>query len=91
MCGIAGIYSLNGQSHPSRTAIERMIGVLHHRGPDEAGVCLDDQIELGHARLSIIVLCSGTRPIHNKDTTMYIANNEQVYNYGKSRLVIHNS
>jgi asparagine synthase (glutamine-hydrolysing) len=81
MCGIAGIYNLNGPTGVSLPAIERMITVLHHRGPDETGVYLDDRVGLGHARLSIIDLSSGTQPIHNEDETMWIVYNGEIFNY----------
>ena len=35
MCGISGIYSLNGNIQPAR--IKRMTDCLHHRGPDDEG------------------------------------------------------
>jgi asparagine synthase (glutamine-hydrolysing) len=58
-----------------------MIGVLCHRGPDEVGIYLDNQVGLGHARLSIIDLSSGTQPIHNEDKTIWIIYNGEVFNY----------
>ncbi len=36
MCGIAGIYHLNGKSLDIRE-LERMTGILSHRGPDDWG------------------------------------------------------
>ena len=67
MCGIAGISSLREPKRVRFDTIQRMTGVLHHRGPDEAGVYLDDWVGLGHARLSIIDLSSGTEAIHNME------------------------
>jgi asparagine synthase (glutamine-hydrolysing) len=58
-----------------------MIGVLGHRGPDETGVYIDDQVGLGHARLSIVDLTSGVQPIHNEDKTLWIIYNGEVFNY----------
>jgi asparagine synthase (glutamine-hydrolysing) len=43
-----------------------MTSMLYHRGPDEAGLYIDDSVGLGHARLSIIDLSSGSQPIHNE-------------------------
>jgi asparagine synthase (glutamine-hydrolysing) len=48
-----------------------MIETLCHRGPDESGVYLDDQVGLGHARLSIIDLTSGVQPIHPADYEVF--------------------
>jgi len=81
MCGIAGICNISGDDGISADAVRRMIGVVEHRGPDETGMYLDDRVGLGHARLSIIDLSSGTQPIHNEDQTIWIVYNGEVYNY----------
>jgi len=81
MCGIAGIYHINGPNGVSLNSIKRMTGVLCHRGPDETGIYLDDQVGLGHARLSIIDLSSGVQPIHNEDKSLWIVYNGEVFNY----------
>ena len=81
MCGIAGICHIDGPDRVSLNSIKKMIGALCHRGPDEAGVYLDDQVGLGHARLSIIDLSSGTQPIHNEDKSLWIVYNGEVFNY----------
>jgi len=81
MCGIAGICHIDGPNGISLNVIKSMIGVLGHRGPDETGVYLDDQVALGHARLSIVDLTSGVQPIHNEDKTLWIIYNGEVFNY----------
>ena len=58
-----------------------MMGAMRYRGPDEAGVYLDDHIGLGHVRLSIIDLASGGQPIANEDQTLWIIYNGEVFNY----------
>ncbi|MHC4436563.1 MAG: asparagine synthase (glutamine-hydrolyzing) [Planctomycetota bacterium] len=81
MCGIAGICHINGPNGVCLNSIKRMTGFLCHRGPDEAGIYLDDQVALGHARLSIIDLSSGVQPIHNEDRNLWIVYNGEVFNY----------
>jgi asparagine synthase (glutamine-hydrolysing) len=81
MCGIAGICSIETPDGISLNAIKSMTGVLRHRGPDEAGVYIDDYVGLGHARLSIIDLASGVQPIHNEDQSLWIVYNGEVFNY----------
>jgi len=81
MCGIAGICHINGPEGISSDTLKDMIGVLCHRGPDEVGIYLDNHVGLGHARLSIIDLSSGTQPIHNEDKTIWIIYNGEVFNY----------
>jgi asparagine synthase (glutamine-hydrolysing) len=81
MCGIAGVLNLKEPGSISSDLIEKMISTLYHRGPDESGIYLDDWIGLGHTRLSIIDLSSGTQPIHNEDETIWIVYNGEVFNY----------
>lgn len=81
MCGIVGIANLEGPRDISPRAIQRMLGAVQHRGPDEAGVYLDDRVGMGHVRLSIIDLEGGCQPIHNEDQSLWIVYNGEVFNY----------
>ncbi len=81
MCGISGICHVKGRDDISLDTLESMIGVICHRGPDETGIYLDDNVGLGHARLSIIDLSSGTQPMHNEDQNLWIVYNGEVFNY----------
>lgn len=85
MCGIAGICNLIEPIGVPFDTIQRMTSVLHHRGPDEAGIYLDDWVGLGNTRLSIVDLSSGTQPIHNEDETLWIVYNGEVFNYPELR------
>jgi len=85
MCGIAGIHNLREPRSISPDILKRMIGMLSHRGPDEAGIYLDDWIGLGHARLSVIDLASGTQPIHNEEKNLWIVCNGEIFNYPELR------
>lgn len=81
MCGIAGIVG----NPRDRNRIVAMTASLKHRGPDESGIYLDESIALGHTRLSIIDLSSGTQPIHNEDESMWIVFNGEIFNYPELR------
>jgi asparagine synthase (glutamine-hydrolysing) len=81
MCGIAGICSLTSDRDIRLDDVARMMGAIRYRGPDEAGVYLDDCVGLGHVRLSIIDLASGGQPISNEDHTLWIVYNGEVFNY----------
>ena len=85
MCGIAGIYAAHGSDAITPGRILSMMGAIRHRGPDEAGIYLDDRIGLGHVRLSIVDLPGGTQPISNEDRTVWIVYNGEVYNYPELR------
>ena len=81
MCGIAGICRLGGMEDISVDTLLRMTCCLDHRGPDEKGIYIDDNVGLGHSRLSIIDLSGGVQPIHNEDGTVWIVYNGEVFNY----------
>ncbi len=59
----------------------QMTSELDHRGPDERGIYLDNQIGLGHTRLSIIDIDSGAQPISNEDETKWLVFNGEIFNY----------
>ena len=84
MCGIAGIINFKA-SEDKRPLLQKMIGFLHHRGPDAAGIYTSGPAGLGHARLSIIDLSSGDQPIHNEDRTVWIVYNGEIFNYPELR------
>lgn len=61
MCGIAIIL---GEKNPGK--IQKMMDKMKHRGPDEDGVFFNENISMGHVRLSIIDLKTGKQPIFNE-------------------------
>ncbi len=81
MCGIAGILNLTSNDDVSEDIVLRMISILKHRGPEENGVYFDQDIHMGHSRLSIIGLENGTQPISNQDDSLWIVYNGEVFNY----------
>jgi asparagine synthase (glutamine-hydrolysing) len=81
MCGIVGIYELDQQARVEGEQIRQMLAMIRHRGPDQFGVYLDDQVGLGSARLSIIDLSSGQQPISNEDESLWIVFNGEIFNY----------
>ena len=80
MCGICGIYNLDGLS-VDRDLLKRMNSTMVHRGPDDEGYFIDENIGLGHRRLSIIDLNTGQQPIFNEDGTKVIVFNGEIYNF----------
>ena len=75
MCGIAGIFSRDGQPR----AATALAGALAHRGPDGQGSYSKDGVELVHTRLAIIDLAQGAQPLISDDGVALIANAE-IYN-----------
>ena len=85
MCGIGGLVALTDRDPPDRDALARMLGAMHHRGPDEFGLYRDRHAGLAHARLSIIDLASGQQPMSNEDGSLWIVFNGEIFNYVELR------
>lgn len=83
MCGIAGF--LNGDWGPE--ALDTMRDSLAHRGPDDSGQYYDQSARIGlaHTRLSIIGLSTGHQPLANRDGTVQVIFNGEIYNYKELR------
>jgi asparagine synthase (glutamine-hydrolysing) len=58
-----------------------MLAQLHHRGPDDHGIYLGNDIGLGHTRLSILDLAGGRQPMTNEDGTLWVTFNGEIFNY----------
>lgn len=84
MCGICGVANYAG-AHVEERIVVAMRDALTHRGPDEAGIVVDGSVGLGHRRLSIIDLSTGSQPMHNEDSTIWIVFNGEIYNYQRLR------
>jgi asparagine synthase (glutamine-hydrolysing) len=85
MCGVCGILTLKGQPVDWQQ-LRRMNESLVHRGPDADGFYGDEDIGLGHRRLSIIDLSPrGQQPIWSNDGSLCIIYNGEVYNYQEIR------
>lgn len=84
MCGIAGILTFDGLP-PDHATTHRMCESIFHRGPDDEGISVRDNVALGMRRLSIIDLAGGHQPIHNEDKTIWIVFNGEIYNFRELR------
>jgi asparagine synthase (glutamine-hydrolysing) len=85
MCGICGIFNLNGEPC-SPVNLRRMTDAIEHRGPDGEGFYTDSFIGLGHRRLSIIDLSPlGHQPMTTPDGQFTISYNGEVYNFQELR------
>jgi asparagine synthase (glutamine-hydrolysing) len=86
MCGITGIFNLNG-APVSPVILRKMTDTIAHRGPDGEGFYTDSFIGLGHRRLAIIDLSpAGHQPMITRDGQYIIAYNGEIYNFQKLRL-----
>lgn len=79
MCGICGFVSPKNKI--DHDVFEKMIHIIEHRGPDDAGSYYGEHLALGHRRLSIIDLSKeGHQPFHYKNRYIMVFNGE-IYNY----------
>lgn len=85
MCGIAGYLNLKDGPPPDEALLRSMLGQIRHRGPDEFGLYLGDQVGLGSARLSIVDLAGGQQPIANENEDIWIVYNGEVFNHPELR------
>ena len=81
MCGINGIIDLNKCINLEQS-IASMNNSLAHRGPDAKGVYVNNNVALGHRRLSIIDLSkAANQPLVSIDENYVIVYNGELYNY----------
>lgn len=84
MCGIFGY--INNQGYCASEAVEIVrqgMQAISHRGPDGSGMWIsnDGKVGLGHLRLSIIDIESGSQPMVSEDGRYIIIFNGEIYNY----------
>ena len=85
MCGINGIISFNKASTYTDHVL-KMNKALAHRGPDSEGIWNDNNVVLGHRRLSIIDLSeAGNQPMLSSDERYVLVFNGEIYNYRELR------
>ena len=79
MCSISGI--CNFEKKPSTQIVELMTKCLSHRGPDDSGFFQNENISLGHNRLSIIDLQNSKQPMKDEKNKNIIIFNGEIYNF----------
>jgi asparagine synthase (glutamine-hydrolysing) len=81
MCGICGIININNKP-VSESAVHCMMAAMKHRGPDDDGTFIKNNVGLGFVRLSIIDLSiAGHQPMISSDNRFVILMNGEIYNY----------
>lgn len=80
MCGICGVWYFERERKVSTALIEQMTHQIVHRGPDEGGALILDNVGLGFRRLSIIDVSGSHQPMTNHLGCSLVFNGE-IYNY----------
>jgi len=82
MCGIAGIFDLRKNKKISKQTLLSMCNSMVHRGPDDSGIVILNNLGLGHRRLSIIDLSKkGRQPMSDDKKEIWIVFNGEIYNF----------
>jgi asparagine synthase (glutamine-hydrolysing) len=91
MCGF--VAEVGPQGTIAGDLVVRMRDELVHRGPDEAGVWVSPERDVGFGtrRLRIIDLSSGQQPMCNADGSVVLAYNGELYNHRAIRAELERS
>jgi asparagine synthase (glutamine-hydrolysing) len=82
MCGITGVIGKNA----NHSLLSSMVQRIAHRGPDGQGVWQNEDVSLGHLRLSIIDLTNrADQPMHCAISGNVVVFNGEIYNYKELR------
>jgi asparagine synthase (glutamine-hydrolysing) len=82
MCGINGILHLQSQKKVDERVLTKMRDSLEHRGPDDKGLFIENNIGFGHRRLSILdVSLAGHQPFLSEDGRYVLVYNGELYNF----------
>lgn len=82
MCGINGILHFQTQKKIDQDTLVRMRDALLHRGPDDQGLFIENNIGFGHRRLSILEVSElGHQPYMSENKRFVMVFNGEIYNY----------
>jgi asparagine synthase (glutamine-hydrolysing) len=85
MCGICGIFFSDRDWRVSGDVLRRMNSRIVHRGPDDDGFFLEENVGLAMRRLSIIDVKTGQQPLANENRDVWIVYNGEIYNHAELR------
>jgi len=81
LCGITGIYYFDKDRRVDSAILKKMTDIIRYRGPDGEGYYVNENVGLGHRRLSIIDLKTGDQPMFNDSKSIALVYNGEIYNY----------
>ncbi|HVO67121.1 MAG TPA: asparagine synthase (glutamine-hydrolyzing) [Syntrophales bacterium] len=85
MCGIVGIVDYR-RIPVNNSAVMQAANVLEKRGPDDAGVWVEDNVGFGHRRLAILDLTDvAHQPMSSESGRYVIVYNGEMYNFMELR------
>lgn len=84
MCGFAGYIGAETCHQSSFDILTRMSDSITHRGPDDSGIWVSNDLSVGlaHRRLSVVDLSpSGHQPMHSPSGRYVMVYNGEIYNH----------
>ena len=87
MCGFIGCVHEKPQVYQEaeKQLFQNMNNIITHRGPDDDGYYMDDHVQFGFRRLSVIDIESGHQPLTYENERYWIIFNGEIYNYVELR------
>ena len=85
MCGICGIFFSDRDWHVKADVLAAMNRRIAHRGPDDEGFFVEENVGLAMRRLSIIDVKTGHQPLANENQDVWIVYNGEIYNHAELR------
>ncbi|HVN21095.1 MAG TPA: asparagine synthase (glutamine-hydrolyzing) [Dongiaceae bacterium] len=85
MCGICGIFFADRDWRVQGNVLAAMNRRITHRGPDDEGFFVEENVGLAMRRLSIIDVKSGHQPLSNENHDVWIVYNGEIYNHAGLR------
>ncbi|MDQ6851992.1 MAG: asparagine synthase (glutamine-hydrolyzing) [Actinomycetota bacterium] len=81
MCGILGFLAAESGARALEGDVRRALTDMRHRGPDEGGTWVDDDVVIGFRRLSIIDIDRSHQPLPWLNGRYHLIFNGEIYNY----------
>jgi asparagine synthase (glutamine-hydrolysing) len=88
MCGICGIFFSDRDWRVRGDVLANMNRSIAHRGPDDDGFFVEENVGLAMRRLSIIDVATGHQPLANENQDVWIVYNGEIYNHAELREVL---
>jgi asparagine synthase (glutamine-hydrolysing) len=85
MCGIAGLIRYSGLTRADHSRAARLRALLHHRGPDGAGIAITFNAAVVQTRLALVALEPHPLPLQSACGRYTLAYNGELYNHGALR------
>lgn len=85
MCGICGQFSFASDAPIEPSVVGRMTRAIAHRGPDDEGYFIEGPVGFGFRRLSIIDLEGGHQPMFDREKSVCVVFNGEIYNFKELR------